>query len=37
MHKLNKIGSVNNLICKQPKKPENSIFSKRCCFLALIV
>lgn len=37
MHKLNKIGSVNNLICKQPKKPENSIFSKRCRFLALIV
>lgn len=37
MHKLNKTGSVNTLICKRPKKPENSIFSKRCRFLALIV
>ena len=37
MHKQNKIGSVNNLICKQPKKPESGIFSKRCRFLALIV
>lgn len=37
MHKLNKIGSVNNLICKQPKKPENCIFSKRCRFQDIIV